>query len=113
MASIFGVDVANSQIKQFEDDIEKGEILFLVDVPKERVEQIEALVKSHHPDADIEGTEPHIPAFPRSSALRMTKLRRQVSRNQALADQLAPATQRWEFPDLWRTTACQMPAPQY
>ena len=64
MASIFGVDVANSQIKQFEDDIEKGEILFLVDVPKERVEQIEAMVKSHHPDADIEGTEPHIPAFP-------------------------------------------------
>ena len=64
MASMIGVDVANSQIKQFEDDIEKGEILFLVDVPKERVEQIEAMVKSHHPDADIEGTEPHIPAFP-------------------------------------------------
>ena len=31
---------------------------------EERVEQIEAMVKSHHPDADIEGTEPHIPAFP-------------------------------------------------
>jgi hypothetical protein len=64
MASMIGVDVANSQIKQFEDDIEKGEILFLVDVPKDRVKQIETMVKTHHPDADIEGTEPHIPAFP-------------------------------------------------
>ena len=64
MASMIGVDVTNSQIKQFEGNIEKGEILFLVDVPRERVEQIEAMVKKHHPEADIEGTEPHIPAFP-------------------------------------------------
>jgi len=61
---MIGVDVTNSQIKQFEGNIEKGEILFLVDVPRERVEQIEAMVKKHHPEADIEGTEPHIPAFP-------------------------------------------------
>jgi hypothetical protein len=36
----------------------------LVDVPKERVENIEEMVKQHHPEADIEGTEPTIPAFP-------------------------------------------------
>ena len=36
----------------------------LVDVPKERVEEIETLVKKHYPDADFEGTEPTIPAFP-------------------------------------------------
>jgi hypothetical protein len=64
MSSMIGVDVTNTRIKQFEDNIEKGEILFLVDVPKERVEQIEEMVKTHHPEADIEGTEPHIPAFP-------------------------------------------------
>ncbi len=64
ISSMIGIDVANTQIKQFEKAIDKGEILFLVDVPKARVEQIEALVKSHHPDADVEGTEPHIPAFP-------------------------------------------------
>lgn len=64
ISSMIGVDVVNSQIKQFQDAIDKGELLFLVDVPKQRVEEIEAMVKSHHPDADIEGTEPHIPAFP-------------------------------------------------
>lgn len=56
LSSMIGVDVMNSQIKQFEEAVKQGEILFLVDVPKERVEQIEKMVKSHHPDADIEGT---------------------------------------------------------
>lgn len=64
MSSMIGVDVMNSQIKQFEANIARGEILFLVDVPKARVQAVEDMVKSHHPDADIEGTEPHIPAFP-------------------------------------------------
>lgn len=64
LSSMIGVDVMNSQIRQFEEAVKQGEILFLVDVPKDRVEQIETMVKSHHPDADIEGTEPHIPAFP-------------------------------------------------
>jgi hypothetical protein len=64
IASMIGVDVTNSQIKQFEENIAEGEILFLVDVPKERVQQIEETVKSHHPEAGIEGTEPHIPPFP-------------------------------------------------
>lgn len=64
LSSMIGVDVTNTRIRQFEEQIRQGEILFLVDVPKERVGEIEAMVKSHHPDADIEGTEPHIPAFP-------------------------------------------------
>jgi len=64
LSSMIGVDVMNSQITQFQDAINKGEILFLVDVAKDRVEEIETMVKMHHPDADVEGTEPHIPAFP-------------------------------------------------
>jgi hypothetical protein len=64
LSSMIGVDVVNSQIKQFEGAVENGEVLFLVDVPKERVDEIETMVKVHHPDADVEGTEPHIPAFP-------------------------------------------------
>ena len=64
LSSMIGVDVSNTRIRQFQDQIAKGQVLFLVDVPKERVDSVEAMVKSHHPDADIEGTEPHIPAFP-------------------------------------------------
>src|SRR3984893_7380683 len=63
-ATMIGVDVPNTRLKRFEDAIEKGELLMMVDVRKDRVEEIEQLIKSHHPEADIEGTDPTIPAFP-------------------------------------------------
>ena len=64
ISGMIGMDVPNSQIEKFEDAIDKGEVLMMVDIPKTRVEEIEALVQQHHPDADMGGTEPHIPAFP-------------------------------------------------
>jgi uncharacterized membrane protein len=63
-ATMIGVDVPNTRLKQFEDAIDNGELLMMVDVKKDRVEEIEQLVKSHHPEADVEGTDPTIPAFP-------------------------------------------------
>ena len=64
MSTMIGVDVQNSRIKQFQDAIEKGELLMMVDVPKNRVDEVDDLVKKHHPEAEIKGTEPTIPAFP-------------------------------------------------
>ncbi len=64
MSTMIGVSAPNSRHKQFEDAISKGELLMLVDVPKDRVEEIETLVKQHHSDVEIEGTEPTIPVFP-------------------------------------------------
>jgi len=64
IAGMIGMDVSNSQITKFESAIQDGEILMMVDVPKNRVEEIEALVHSHHPEADMGGTDPRIPAFP-------------------------------------------------
>ena len=64
MSTMIGVSTPNTRHAQFEEAVGNGEILMLVDVPKERVEDIEEMVKQHHPEADIEGTEPTIPAFP-------------------------------------------------
>lgn len=64
MSTMIGVSAPNSRFKQFENAIKNGEILMLVDVPKARVDEIEDMVKQHFPNADIEGTEPTIPAFP-------------------------------------------------
>ena len=64
ISGMIGMDVPNSQIEKFESAIEKGEVLMMIDIPKTRVEEIEALIQQHHPDADMGGTEPHIPAFP-------------------------------------------------
>ncbi|QBQ55591.1 DUF1269 domain-containing protein [Nitrosococcus wardiae] len=63
-SSMIGSDVPNTQIKQYEEAIEKGELLMMVDVPKDRIDEIGELVKKHHPEAEINGTEPTIPAFP-------------------------------------------------
>jgi hypothetical protein len=62
--SLIGVSTPSSRIKQFEQAIESGHLLVLADVPKGRVAEIEARIKQHLPDVDIEGTEPIIPAFP-------------------------------------------------
>lgn len=64
ISSMIGMDVPNRQLKAFTDAVEQGEILMLVDVPKARVVEIEELVKGHHPEVDIGGTEPTIPPFP-------------------------------------------------
>ena len=33
-------------------------------IPEDLLNEIDELVKKHHPEADIEGTEPTVPAFP-------------------------------------------------
>lgn len=64
MSTMVGVDIPNSRIEKFHSAIEDGDLLMMVDVPTDRVDEIEDLVKKHHPEAEIEGTEPTIPAFP-------------------------------------------------
>ncbi len=59
-----GMSVGNTRIKQFEEAIEAGQLLVLADVPKNRVDEIEVCVKKHLPKVIVEGTEPHVPAFP-------------------------------------------------
>jgi hypothetical protein len=61
---LIGVSTGSSRIKQFEQAIEAGQLLVLADVPTNRVEDIEARIKVHLPQVEIEGTEPVIPAFP-------------------------------------------------
>ncbi len=64
VSSMIGADVPNSQLKDFQSAIDQGQLLFMIDVPKARVDEISELVKKHHPEAEIEGTEPTVPAFP-------------------------------------------------
>jgi len=64
VSSMIGSDVPNSQFKGFEQAIADGQLLMIIDVPKARVETITDLVKKHHPEAEVEGTEPTVPAFP-------------------------------------------------
>lgn len=64
ISSMIGISAPNSRLKRFEEALAEGQILMLLDVPKSRVNEIGALVKEHHPEAHVEGTEPTMPAFP-------------------------------------------------
>lgn len=63
-SSMIGTSVDNRQIQQFEEAIQRGEFLMMVDVPKARVDEIEDRIREHHPEVECEGTEPTIPPFP-------------------------------------------------
>ena len=45
-------------------DVNSGQILYMVDVPVYRIDEITELVRSHHPEASIRGIDHTIPAFP-------------------------------------------------
>jgi hypothetical protein len=64
ISSMIGISAPNSRLKRFEEAIAEGQLLMLVDVTKARAEEVSELVKSHHPEAHVEGTEPTMPAFP-------------------------------------------------
>ena len=63
-ASMIAVNVPNTRHRAFEADIRQGHVLFIVDIPVQRVEEITELVTRHHPEADMRGIEPNIPVFP-------------------------------------------------
>jgi hypothetical protein len=64
LGGMVGMSYDSRRIKEFEEAIEAGELLVLADVPEDRVDEIETCVKKHLPQVEIEGTEPHVPAFP-------------------------------------------------
>jgi hypothetical protein len=64
VSSMIGISAPSTRLTEFEEAIKAGSLLMMVDVPKARVNEITDLIKQHHPEAEIEGTEPVIPAFP-------------------------------------------------
>jgi len=64
VSGMIGISLHNSQLKRFESAIEEGQLLIIVDVPKDRIGEITQLVMSHHPEAGNRGSEPTMPAFP-------------------------------------------------
>ena len=63
-SSMIGVSTPSKRLQRFEAQIEQGQVLLMVDVPRSRVEEIEARLQALHPEAHLEGVEPNIPAFP-------------------------------------------------
>lgn len=63
-SSMIAINVSNTHLKQFRHDVAAGKILYMVDVRYKRIDEILELVRGQHPEADIRGFDPQIPAFP-------------------------------------------------
>lgn len=57
-ASLVGVSVPNEQLAPFQREIDRGRIVMMVDVPPERVAEIERLVRAEHPDVANHAARP-------------------------------------------------------
>lgn len=63
-ASMIGIMSPNVELDRFNKAFNEGKILLIVDVPKDRVHEIEAIAVKLHPEAKVAGMEPTIPPFP-------------------------------------------------
>lgn len=64
LTGIAGASYPSSRLQAFEQDIEAGKILVMVDVPNERVEHINELIRRLEPTVEVEGVEPAAPLIP-------------------------------------------------
>lgn len=64
IASLVGTQVPNSRLKIFQDDIEHGKILLIVDVPTRRAAWLRELILKRHPEARPSDMESSTLAFP-------------------------------------------------
>jgi uncharacterized membrane protein YeaQ/YmgE (transglycosylase-associated protein family) len=64
IAAMLGLQVPNTQLKGFEQEIEDGKILLMLDVPAGRYDEIRQVIARTHPEAADRGNEPTVPAFP-------------------------------------------------
>jgi hypothetical protein len=64
IASMVGLQVPNSRLKGFEQELEQGKILLMLDAPAARYDELRAIIARGHPEAMDGGTEATVPAFP-------------------------------------------------
>jgi len=64
VATMVGLQVPNSRLKAFEQELQDGHVLLMLDVPSGRYDEVRAIIARTHPEAIDRGNEPTVPAFP-------------------------------------------------
>ena len=64
ISGMIGVDVPNSQLKAFTPALNAGNFLLIVDVKRDKVAEVEEMIKNLHPEAAEHGVEASLPVFP-------------------------------------------------
>jgi hypothetical protein len=63
MASLVASSVPNTRLKPFQEELDAGKILLMLDAPPSRIEELSGLVARRFPEA-LRGVEATSPAFP-------------------------------------------------
>jgi hypothetical protein len=63
-ASMIGISIPSPRLQRFEGAIAQGQILLMVDLPPWRVQEIESLLQTAHPEARFAGGDSRVPVFP-------------------------------------------------
>jgi hypothetical protein len=58
-ATLVGISADSRRIEQFEEAINNGEFLIMIDMETDQIEKIKTIIRKLHPEADFEGIEPH------------------------------------------------------
>jgi uncharacterized membrane protein YeaQ/YmgE (transglycosylase-associated protein family) len=64
VAAMVGLQVPNSRLRAFQQDLEEGRVLLMLDVPSGRGDEMRDIIARRHPEAVDRGNEPTVPAFP-------------------------------------------------
>jgi hypothetical protein len=64
VSSMVGLQVPNSRLAGFTEELDEGRVLLILDVPTSRSEEVRAIIARTHPEAIDRGNEPTVPAFP-------------------------------------------------
>jgi uncharacterized membrane protein YeaQ/YmgE (transglycosylase-associated protein family) len=64
VATMVGLQVPNSRLRDFEKDLQDGRVLLMLDVPSSRYDEVRDIIARKHPEAVDRGNEPTVPAFP-------------------------------------------------
>jgi len=64
VSGLIAVSVPNSRLEKFTEQMDHGDVLLMLDISRERKNEVTEMVKKYHPDSDFGGVEPSIPAFP-------------------------------------------------
>jgi len=65
VSGMIGADTPSTHLDAFRDDIERGKVLMMLDVPRTRADDISRAIRERHPEAEPRGFDATIPApFP-------------------------------------------------
>lgn len=55
--------IPNSRLQPFNEGVERGQVLLIVDVPLRRAAEVESMICKRHPEVQFGGMDAHIPVF--------------------------------------------------